>query len=120
MEEDRSVPEGTDCMEAAKSFIGRFEGHKPRRSRQNPSRGCRGKHCKRISRWTVGFIEWLGVWMMQKQGHRGIIDDGLVIGQNVRPEHALHTRRSLRNESFVHVCKLDSVDTITAKTLTVQ
>ena len=35
MEEDRPAPEGTDCMEAAKSFIGLFEGHKPRRSRAN-------------------------------------------------------------------------------------
>jgi hypothetical protein len=35
MDTDRSVPKGTDCMKAAKSFIGLFEGHKPRRSRAN-------------------------------------------------------------------------------------
>ena len=32
---DRSVTKGTDCMTAAKSFIGLFEGHKPRRSCAN-------------------------------------------------------------------------------------
>ena len=57
---------------------------------------------------------------MQKQGHRGVVNDRSVIGQNVRPEHALHTRRSLRDESFVHVRKIDSVDTITAKRVTIQ
>ena len=68
----------------------------------------------------VGFIDWLGVRVMQKQGHRGVINDRLVISQNVRPEHALHTRRSLREESFVHVCKIDSVNAITAKRLAIQ
>src|SRR5262245_1030288 len=35
MDTDRSVPRGTDCMTAAKSFIGLFEGHKRRRSCAN-------------------------------------------------------------------------------------
>ena len=58
--------------------------------------------------------------MMQKQGHRRIINDRLVRSENVRPKHALHTRRSLRDESFVHVCKIDSVDAVTAKRATIQ
>ena len=35
MDTDRSVPKRIDCMKAAKSFIGVFEGHKPCRSRAN-------------------------------------------------------------------------------------
>ena len=68
----------------------------------------------------AGFINWLGVRVMQKQGHRGVVNDRPVIGQNVRPDHALHTRRSLRDESFVHVRKIDSVNTITEKRVTIQ
>jgi hypothetical protein len=33
----------------------------------------------------VAFIDWLGVWMTQKQGHPGIINDRLVIGQKCPP-----------------------------------
>ena len=62
----------------------------------------------------------LSVPVTQEQRHRGVIDNCLVIGQNVRPEHAVHTRRSFSHKSFVHVSKIDSVDTINAKRVTIQ
>jgi len=68
----------------------------------------------------IGFIVRLGVRVVQKQGHRSVINDRAVIHQNIRPKHTMHTRRSLSQKSFIYVGKIDSVDTITAKRVTIQ
>ena len=91
------------------------------RETAKPQAGSKTKIWKLLRLGAVCFTVWLGVRVMQKQGHRGVVNDRSVIGQDVRPEHALHTRRSLLDESFVHVHKIDRVNTIiTAKRATIQ